>query len=106
LIITVALLSWPPVAVAQLWIVRLHGAFMILAFQPLEPNQYLIAIWSAVIGTVIAVLYFVIRGYLCRTRGHNFEELDCFPGGKDTMTISYRCRRCGFKKYEDKRRAV
>ena len=79
---------------------------MIFAFQPLEPDQYPVAIWSAVILGVIAVLYFVIRGYLCRTRGHNFEELDCFPGGKDTMTVSYRCRRCGFKKYEDKRRAA
>jgi hypothetical protein len=77
---------------------------MILAFQPLEPDQYPIAIWSAVILGVIAVLYFVICIYLCRTRGHNFNELDSFPGKKDTMTVLYRCRRCGFQKYEDKER--
>ena len=78
---------------AQLFSLGSLSALMILAFQPLEPAQYPIAIWSAVILGVIAVLYFAIRGYLCRTRGHKFEELDCFPAGKDTMTVSYRCRR-------------
>lgn len=79
---------------------------MILAFQPLEPNQYPIAIGSAAILGVIAVLYFVIRSHLCRTRGHKFEEIAAFPSDETTMTISYKCRRCGFKKYEKTKRAA
>jgi hypothetical protein len=79
---------------------------MVLAFQPLEPEQYPIAIWSAAIGAVIAILYFGIREYLCRTRGHNFREVDGFPSGPDTFVISYKCKRCGFVKYEKKKRPI
>ncbi len=82
------------------------STLMLFEFQALEPDQYPIAIATAVISTVIAVLYFVIRSYLCRTRGHKFDEIAAFPSSETTMTIAYTCGRCGFKRYDTETRVA
>jgi len=82
---------------------------MFFAFEfvrALQPEELPLFAWTLGVGGVIAALLLYLRDRFCKARGHNFEELDCFPGGKDTMVVSYKCRRCGFKKYEEKKRAA
>ena len=80
---------------------------MLFAFdlvQPIPPEALPLFFLVLGIGVVIAVLVLYLRDRTCRKRGHNFQEINSFPGGKDTVVIFLKCKRCGLKKYDEQNR--
>ena len=70
------------------------------AILEIQPEDLSLWIWVVGAGVLLAGGFFVVRRWMCSTRGHDFEEIDAVP-----TVVIYRCRRCGVKKYDSKNAA-